>query len=219
MFPVSDVIPSRTTPLVTFGLIALTAAAFFYELHLDEGELRALVRIHGVTPADFWWLAVATSLFLHAGWVHVGANMLYLWIFADNVEDVFGHGRFLLFYFACGAAAAAAQVAIHPWSTVPMIGASGAVSGVIGAYLILYPRSRVLTAVFIVRSLDLIEIPAVFFLGIWFLVQLFSGVGSIGAETADGAAAFWAHVAGFLTGVICGAYSRFGAASLRRYWH
>lgn len=218
MFPVSDVIPSRTTPIVTLCLIAVNATAFLYELQLDAARLQALVSTLGVTPAAFAWPSAFTSLFLHAGWLHLGSNLLYLWIFGANVEDAFGRGRFLLFYVACGAIAAAAQVGTHLWSTVPMIGASGAVAGVMGAYLVLYPRSRVLTAIFLVVYLDLIEIPAVFFLGIWFLLQLFSGVGSIGTDAADGAIAFWAHIAGFATGVACGAYSRFGAASLRRYW-
>lgn len=218
MFPVRDVIPSRTTPVVTIGLIALTTLAFLYELQLDRTELRTLVGTFGVTPAQFVWPTVITSLFLHAGWIHVGGNMLYLWIFGDNVEDVLGRVRYLAFYLVCGAAAAAGQITVHPTAMTPMIGASGAVAGVMGAYLVLFPRSRVLTAVFLIFFLDLIEVPAVFFLGIWFVLQLFSGVGSIGPQAVDGAVAFWAHVVGFLTGVTCGAYARFGAASWRRYW-
>lgn len=218
MLPVSDIIPSRTTPAVTIGLIVLTSAVFLLELLLDGPVLQAFVTSYGVMPAELAWPTVVTSVFLHAGWLHFSANMLYLWIFGDNVEDVLGHWRFLLLYFTSGAVAAIIQTAAHPSSTVPMVGASGAVAGVMGVYLLLYPRSRVLTAVFAIFFLDLIEIPAVFFLGIWFLIQLFSGVGSIGAETADGAVAFWAHVAGFLTGAICGAYVRFGTASWRRYW-
>jgi membrane associated rhomboid family serine protease len=218
MFPVSDVIPSRTRPVVTTTLITLTSLAFLAELQLDGARLQALLDRFGVVPASFHPATVATSLFLHVGWLHIGTNMLYLWIFGDNVEDAFGRPRFLLFYFACGTVAALAQIAAHPTSTVPMAGASGAVAGVMGAYLVLYPRSRVLTAVFVILYLDLIEIPAVFFLAIWFLVQVFSGVGSIGAAAADGAIAFWAHVAGFATGSLCGAYSRFGAEGLRKYW-
>ena len=118
MFPVSDVIPSRTRPVATIALIALTAAAFAYELRLDDTRLQKLVDTLGVTPAHFWWPSVLTSLFLHTGWLHAGSNMLYLWIFGDNVEDAFGRGRFLLSYFACGAAAAVVQAAIHPWSKI-----------------------------------------------------------------------------------------------------
>ena len=221
MFPVSDVIPSRTTPYVTIGLIVLNSLAFLYEFRLTGAELSALVSAYGVVPAQFAWPTVVTSLFLHTGWVHVLGNLLYLWIFGDNVEDRLGHGRFLLFYLGCGAAAACGQVAASPQSLVPMIGASGAVAGVMGAYFVLYPRSRVLTALVLVLYLDLIEIPAIFFLGVWFLMQLFSGVGSLGAETADGGVAFWAHVTGFASGAMLGAALRARGARRRgeSYWH
>jgi membrane associated rhomboid family serine protease len=218
MFPVSDVIPSRTTPFVTIGLIALNAVAFLVELFLDERELQRLVQAFGVVPASFSWAAAVTSLFLHAGWVHVTGNMLYLWIFGDNVEDRLGHARYLLFYVFCGTAAALAQAATSPYSTVPMIGASGAVAGVMGAYFVFYPQSRVLTAVFVVFFLDLVEIPAIYFLGIWFLMQLFSGVGSIGAETAAGGVAFWAHTAGFAVGGLSGALWRLAGHRQPRRW-
>jgi membrane associated rhomboid family serine protease len=218
MFPVSDVIPSRTTPVVTIALIALNAAAFLYELVLDEHELQTFVATYAVVPAVFSWPTVLTSMFLHAGWLHIVGNMLYLWIFGDNVEDRFGHARYLVFYLFCGAAAAVGQLAIDPLSMRPMIGASGAVAGVMGAYFVMYPYSRVLTAVFVVFFLDLIEIPAVFFLGIWFLMQLFSGVGSIGVDTAGAAIAFWAHVAGFAAGALIGAFWRLLAQEERNGW-
>jgi membrane associated rhomboid family serine protease len=204
MFPVSDVIPSRTTPVVTVTLIALNAVAFLYELTLGERELQWFVQSYGVVPAHFSSLAVVTSMFLHGGWLHFLGNMLYLWIFGDNVEDRLGHGRFVLFYLGCGAAAALGQVATDPLSAVPMVGASGAIAGVMGAYFVLFPHSRVLTAVFIVFFMDLIEIPAIFFLGIWFLMQFFSGVGSLGAEAAEGGVAFWAHIVGFAIGAVTG---------------
>jgi membrane associated rhomboid family serine protease len=215
MFPVSDVIPSRSTPVVTIALLLVNAAAFLYELQLTDVELHRLVGRLGVVPGLFAWPAVLTSLFLHAGWLHFGANMLYLWIFGDNVEDSLGRVRYLLFYVGCGAAAALGQVAAHPGSMTPMIGASGAIAGIMGAYFVLYPHSRILTAVFLVIFLDLVEIPAIFFLGLWFLVQLFSGVGSIGAPAADGGTAFWAHVAGFVTGVSVGAVCRWRGTG---YW-
>jgi membrane associated rhomboid family serine protease len=218
MFPVSDVIPSRTTPVVTIALIALNVLAFLYELVLDEHELHALVVTYGVVPAIFSWPTVLSSMFLHAGWLHIGGNMLYLWIFGDNVEDRFGHSWYMAFYLFCGAAATAGQLAINPLSTTPMIGASGAVAGVMGAYFVMYPQSRVLTAVFVVFFLDLIEIPAVFFLGIWFLMQLFSGVGSIGVDAADAGIAFWAHVAGFAAGALIGAFWRLLAQEDRNGW-
>src|SRR5262245_30480092 len=219
MFPVSDVIPSRTTPYVTIGLIALNAIAFLFELQLTDTGLHRLVANYGVVPAFFTWPDVLTSMFLHAGWLHFLGNMLYLWIFGDNVEDRLGHARYLFFYIFCGAAASLAQVASHPESTLPMIGASGAIAGVMGAYFVLYPQSRVLTAVFIVIFMDLIEIPAIYFLGIWFLMQLFSGVGSLGARAADGGVAFWAHAGGFVAGALIGAVCRASDRKRRQSWH
>jgi membrane associated rhomboid family serine protease len=204
MFPVSDVIPSRTTPFVTVGLIALNALVFLHQLTLSDRELQIFVENYGVVPAYFSWITVLTSMFLHGGWLHFAGNMLYLWIFGDNVEDRFGHGRYLIFYLGSGAAAALAQTAINPSSFVPMVGASGAIAGVMGAYFVLFPHSRVLTAVFIVFFMDLVEIPAIFFLGIWFLMQFFSGVGSLGADAAQGGVAFWAHIAGFVVGASAG---------------
>jgi rhomboid family protein len=208
MFPVSDVIPSRTTPFVTIGIIILNTLAFLYELTLSEQDLQVFTQVYGVVPAYFSAVPVVTSMFLHGGWLHFGGNMLYLWIFGDNVEDKLGHGQYLVFYLLCGTAAVFGQTLMNPHSLVPMIGASGAIAGVMGAYFVLYPHSRILTAVFIFFFLDLIEIPAIFFLGIWFLMQLFSGVGSIGARAAEGGVAFWAHVAGFATGVIFGGVTR-----------
>lgn len=219
MFPVSDVIPSRTVPYVTVGLIGVNALVFLYEFQLTDRELQAVADSLGVLPSAFRWHTLVTGMFLHTGWVHVLGNMLYLWIFGDNVEDRLGHGAYLVFYLATGAAAALGHVMVHPLSNIPLIGASGAVAGVMGAYFVLYPRSRVLTAVFIVFFMDLIEIPALFFLGIWFLMQLFSGVGSIGAETADGGVAFWAHVAGFAVGGAAGVVQRMLEARRPAYWN
>jgi membrane associated rhomboid family serine protease len=218
MFPISDVIPSRTTPYVTVGLIGLNALAFVYELRLDTPELRQFTAGFGVVPAAFWLPSVFTSMFLHAGWMHVLGNMLYLWIFGDNVEDRLGHGLYLVFYLLSGAAAAIGQVALNPESTIPMIGASGAIAGVMGAYFVLYPHSRVLTAVFIVLFMDLVEIPAIFFLGIWFLMQLFSGVGSLGTHAMNGGVAFWAHVIGFVVGGTWGLAYRVKERRSDDYW-
>jgi membrane associated rhomboid family serine protease len=204
MFPVSDVIPSRTTPFVTVGLIALNALVFLHQLTLSDRQLQLFVENYGVVPAYFSWMTVLTSMFLHGGWLHFAGNMLYLWIFGDNVEDRFGHGRYLLFYLGSGAAAALAQTVTSPSSVVPMVGASGAIAGVMGAYFVLFPHSRVLTAVFIVFYMDLVEVPAIFFLGIWFLMQFFSGIGSLGADAAEGGVAFWAHIAGFAVGALAG---------------
>jgi membrane associated rhomboid family serine protease len=203
VIPLRDVIPSRTTPVMTIALIVVNALVFLYQLSLGRAG-NDFVLYFGLIPAAFSWVAVLTSMFLHGGVLHFGANMLYLWIFGDNVEDRMGHGRFLAFYVLCGVAAALAQTAMQPDSVVPMIGASGAIAGVMGAYLVLYPRSRIVTLVPIFFFIQLIEVPAVFFLGIWFLLQFASGIGSIASATGGepaGGVAFWAHIAGFVAGV------------------
>jgi membrane associated rhomboid family serine protease len=156
----------------------------------------------GLVPATFSWTTVATSMFLHGGWAHFLGNMLYLWIFGDNVEDRFGHGRYLAFYLLCGAAAAMLQVAFSAGSRVPMVGASGAIAGVLGAYFVMFPRSRVLTLVPIFIIVQLVEVPAIVLLGLWFVLQLLSGVGSLGQRADVGGVAFWAHAGGFVVGMI-----------------
>jgi membrane associated rhomboid family serine protease len=140
-------------------------------------------------------------MFLHGGWLHFLGNMLYLWIFGDNVEDRLGHARYTVFYLLCGTVAALAQVWTRPDSMIPTIGASGAIAGVMGAYFVLFPHSRVLTLIPLLVFWELLEIPAIFFLGIWFVMQLFSGVGSLAAAGDTGGVAFWAHVAGFVAGL------------------
>jgi membrane associated rhomboid family serine protease len=216
MFPVSDVIPSRTVPFVTVGLIAVNALMFLYQVSLGPAELRVFVASYAVVPAWFWGPSLITSQFLHGGWMHIIGNMLYLWIFGDNVEDNLGHLGYLVFYLGAGAAAGLLQVMFNPFSAIPMLGASGAIAGVMGAYFVLYPQSRVLTAIFLLFFFDLVEIPAVFFLGIWFLMQLLSGVGSLGASNAaGGGTAFWAHIGGFVVGAAVGLVLRRAA---RRRW-
>ncbi len=218
MFPISDVIPSKTTPYVTVGLMVLNGLTFLFELQLTRPELQLFVQTFGLVPAYFTWPTVVTSTFLHEGWMHLLGNMLYLWIFGDNVEDRLGHGGYLLFYLTGGAAAALGQVAVSPDSTIPMIGASGAIASVMGAYFVLYPQSRVLTVVFLVFFLDMIEIPAIFFLGVWFVKELFNGVGSLGAQAMTGGVAFWAHIVGFAFGALTGLIWRFRHAPRRSYW-
>jgi membrane associated rhomboid family serine protease len=183
VLPLRDVIPSRTAPFITVGLIVLNALVFLFEPTLSNYDLHALL----------------TSLFLHSGWGHVLGNMLFLWIFGDNLEDRIGHGRFLLLYLACGGAAALGQTLAAPGTLVPMIGASGAIAGVIGAYFVLFPHSRVLTLVWLIFYVDLIEIPAWYFLGFWFVLQLLFGFGTVAGET--GGVALWAHAVGFLAGM------------------
>ena len=203
MIPLRDVIPSRTTPYVTFALIAVNTLVFLLELSLGD-SVEEFILYWGLVPAAFSWITVLTSMFLHGGLLHFGGNMLYLWIFGDNVEDRMGHGRFLSFYLLCGAAAALAQTAMNPDSVVPMVGASGAIAGVMGAYFVLYPRSRIVTLIPIIVFFQVVEIPAIFFLGIWFLMQFVSGLGSIATTVSGepaGGVAFWAHVAGFVAGI------------------
>lgn len=201
MIPLRDVIPSRTRPVVTVALIALNALVFLRQLGLDAELGQAFVFQFGLVPAEFAWVNVFTSMFVHGGLMHVGGNMLYLWIFGDNVEDRMGHGRFLVFYLLAGIGAALAQTFAAPDSPVPMVGASGAIAGVMGAYFVLYPKSRVLTL--IPFPVMVVEIPAVYFLGIWFVMQFVNGLASqaqaAGSEMAGGVA-FWAHAAGFGVG-------------------
>ena len=201
MIPLRDVIPSRTTPVVTVSLIALNALAWFFELALPEDTLPAFLRVYGVVPADLRAPTLASSMFLHGSWPHLIGNMWYLWIFGDNIEDRMGHARFLVFYLLCGIVAALAHVAMSPGSMVPTIGANGAIAGVMGAYFVLFPRSRVLTLVPLIVFVEIIELPALLLLGFWFAMQIFSaGIGAI-TETGDsGGIAFVAHVAGFAAG-------------------
>ncbi len=203
MIPLRDVIPSRTFPFFTIAFIILNSIAFLFEQTLSGPALEAFVRIYGVVPARFDGLAVLTSMFLHGGWMHFLGNMLYLWIFGDNVEDRLGHGRFVFFYLLCGAVAVFAHVFMNPSSTIPTIGASGAIAGVMGAYFVLYPNSRVLALVPLIIIFEIIEVPAILFLGLWFLMQFFYGVGSMAVRTGveSGGVAFWAHIAGFLAGM------------------
>ena len=202
MIPLRDVIPSRTTPYITITIIGLNALAWFYELALPGNLLPLFLQFYGVVPANFHASSLVTSMFLHGSWSHVLGNMWYLWIFGDNVEDRVGHGRFIIFYLLCGFAAAIGQTVMDPGSTLPMIGASGAIAGVMGAYFVLYPKSRVLTLIPLIIFWEVIEIPATFLLGFWFLMQLFSaGAIAVTANSAGGGVAFMAHVAGFICGV------------------
>ena len=146
MIPLRDIIPSRTTPVVTISIIALNVLVFVYELSLGRA-VDVFTLYYGLVPAAFSWVNVFTSMFLHGGFMHVAGNMLYLWIFGDNVEDRMGHGRFLVFYLLCGVAAALAQTVTAPESAIPMVGASGAIAGVMGAYFVLYPRSRIVALI------------------------------------------------------------------------
>jgi membrane associated rhomboid family serine protease len=203
MIPLRDVIPSRTTPGVTITLIVFNVLVYLFQLTLTERSQDAFIVAFGVVPAYFSIISVFTSMFVHGGLAHLVGNMLFLWIFGDNVEDRMGHGRFITFYLLCGVAAALAQTALTPNSLIPMVGASGAIAGVMGAYLVLYPRSRVL--MLFPFPLFLFELPAIVFLGVWFFIQFLNGVNQLPVFEKDaisGGVAFWAHVMGFVAGLI-----------------
>ena len=204
MIPLRDVIPSRTRPYITVTIIILNALAWFFELALPRELLPDFLQVYGVVPGRFHVTTLFTSMFLHASWMHIIGNMWYLWIFGDNVEDRVGHGRFIVFYLLCGMTAGIGQIVMNPGSLLPTIGASGAIAGVMGAYLVLYPRSRVITLIPLFVFWEVIEVPAVVLLGFWFLMQLFSA-GAVAATAGSGdggGVAFAAHVAGFIVGAI-----------------
>ena len=220
MIPLRDANPVRRTPVVTIAIIVACIVAFAYRVGLDSAGSAS-----GSDPSfDQWGLvparlsaaigsgrgigeqlvAIVTSMFLHVNLVHLGGNMLYLWIFGNNIEDRLGPVGFIGFYLLGGAAAALAQVAIDPTSQVPMVGASGAISAVLGAYVVLFPGARVLSLIFLGFFYQLIEVPALVILGLWFLLQLVDGIGSLGLAGSEGGVAFFAHIGGFVAGVIVG---------------
>ena len=205
MFPIRDHNPSGRTPYVVYALIAVNIAVFLLQLPYS-GNDRALAGFWGnfaLYPAavtrDGDYTGILTSMFLHAGWMHIGGNMLFLWIFGDNLEDQMGHVGFLIFYLACGILAALAHIYSAPGSTVPTVGASGAIAGVMGGYLLLFPRARVDVVVIIVIIFRVFTLPAWVMLGIWVALQVFGGF-STPAE--GGGVAFWAHAGGFIAGIV-----------------
>lgn len=207
MIPLRDTVKPRSFPIVNWLLIIANLVVFLFEISLRPRQLDALVTMYGATPARLFaghplaLVTLFTSMFLHGGWLHVISNLWALFIFGDNVEDRMGSGRYLVFYLMSGVAASLAQAFIDPASRTPAIGASGAIAGVLGAYLVLFPGSRVLTLVPVFFLPWFIEIPAVIYLGFWFISQFFSGVLSL-EMTAVGGVAYWAHIGGFLFGLI-----------------
>ncbi len=214
MIPLRDTIPSSRVAWVTRFLLAANIAAFLLELR-QGAALQALIYRFGVVPNQWvlsspgdvlaWpalFLTLLTSQFLHGGFFHLASNMLYLWIFADNVEDRLGHGRFLLLYLGSGVVAGVTQLLMSPHASVPMVGASGAIAGVLGAYLLLFPSARIITLVPIVFFWQTVELPAFLFLGVWFLLQWFEGLHEIGQVASVGGVAFWAHIGGFISGML-----------------
>lgn len=219
MIPLRDATPPRRTPVVTTTLIVVCTLVFLLEVVVEAtggfDGLETFVNDHGLVPAQLvGWLGgqdpgtqplldVLTSMFLHGGWLHLLGNMLYLWIFGNRVEDRLGRVLYLGLYLVGGLAAVAAHVAADPTSDIPVVGASGAISAVLGAYLVLYPRARIQSLVFLGFFYQLLAVPAVLVLGFWFVLQLIDGIASLGATTAvGGGVAVWAHVGGFVAGVV-----------------
>src|SRR5476649_1442995 len=200
MIPLRDVIPSRTTPYITVTIIVLNGLAWLFEISLPHDVLPEFLQVYGMVPADFHAPTLITSMFLHGSWSHVLGNMWYLWIFGDNVEDRVGHGRFIVFYLLCGTLAGLGQVAVDPSSVLPTIGVSGAIAGVMGAYFVLYPHSRVLTLIPWI-FIQIVELPAIVLLGFWFVMQLFSAGTIAMTSNTQGGVAFAAHVVGFVVGM------------------
>jgi membrane associated rhomboid family serine protease len=214
MIPLKDKNPTKLVPFVNVAIIVVNILVFAYELSRGVG-LNEFIRRFAVVPLDISGIFIGkaipfksigtlfTSMFLHAGWLHLGGNMLYLWVFGDNIEDKLGHSRYLFFYLICGLISSVLYIYVDPQSAVPTIGASGAISGVLGAYLLLFPKARVLTVIPIFIFLQFIELPALIVLGLWFVLQFFSGLASLGYGTAEaGGIAWWAHIGGFTAGLI-----------------
>ena len=232
MFPLSDDNPTRSPPIATIALILINALAWVFVQGLGAaGPLAESLCLYGLIPGDLLGTvapgtrqpvsdsfvcvlggdgrvtSIVTSMFMHGGWFHIIGNMWFLWVFGDNVEDVMGPVRFVVFYLLCGLGAAAAQVLTDLSSTLPMVGASGAIGGVMGAYALLFPRARVRTLIFLGFFITTISVPAVFMLGYWFLLQVLGGLPALGSS--KGGVAFWAHIGGFVAGlVLIGAFAR-----------
>jgi len=209
LIPLKDNNPSRSYPVVNITLLFANVVVFLYQLALPPYDQKLFILSNATIPAripafldghmgfEATFLPLITSMFLHSGFLHLAGNMLFLWIFGDNVEDIFGHLPYLFFYLTCGLGAGLLHVLFNLGSTIPALGASGAISGVMGAYMVLFPRERILTLVFIF----VVPIPAVFILGYWFLLQFLAGIDALGTS-AKGGVAVWAHVGGFLLGVL-----------------
>lgn len=209
MIPLRDTVPSVRFPVITVALIGANVFIFIIQLTLNDAQLQQFFNAWGIVPlrfthprleANYWTLF--SSMFLHGGWMHIIGNMWSLWIFGDNVEDRMGRGWFLSFYVLSGLAAGFLHIVTNPTSRLPTVGASGSIAGVMGAYLLLFPHATVLTLVPVFIFIQVMELPAILFLGIWFLSNLLSGLGSLSAHSNAGGVAWWAHIGGFLVGLL-----------------
>jgi membrane associated rhomboid family serine protease len=212
VFPLYDDNPTRITPYFTYGLIGMNVLVFLHEINLSSLQLEQFFQLYAVIPQELtinWsreWTTLFTSQFLHGGWWHLISNMVYLWVFGNNIEDRLGHFKYLLFYLTCGAIAALCQWFIGMYSAVPSLGASGAISGVLGAYLIWFPQARITTLIFLGFFITTINVPALVIIGIFFVQNLISGFASLQAaanmSVETGGVAYWAHLGGFVVGSI-----------------
>ena len=220
MIPLKDLNPRRSFPAVTLLLILANVVVFLYQIALPQQAGDAFVKTFALTPSHIKlaleghrytpleaFLPLFTSMFLHGGWLHIIGNMWFLWIFGDNVEDQFGHLGYLMFYIICGLGSGVSQVIFSWGSKIPSLGASGAISGVLGAYIVFFPRAKILTLVPLIVFFFTVRVPAAVFIGLWFVMNFVSGVGSLGAINTGGVA-WWAHVGGFLLGVIIAAFTK-----------
>jgi membrane associated rhomboid family serine protease len=204
MIPLRSSERTYSTAVVTLVLIALNAVVFLHEITLPDYQLNRFILQYGLVPDRLHFYQLFTSMFIHGGWMHILGNMWFLWVFGRGVEDSIGHTRYLIFYLACGVASALANVLATPFSPVPTVGASGAIAGVMGAYLIKFPRARIVTLVLIIFFFTTLDIPAAFLLLYWFAIQFFNGFGSIGggSQVARGDVAWFAHIGGFIAGML-----------------
>lgn len=237
LLPLKDDIPSQRFPFVTYSIIAINVVVFMFEAAMGREQLQAFFQLVAVIPSEYTaflrgepvpllklLFAPFASMFLHGGWMHLFGNMWFLYLFGDNVEDAMGHSRFLLFYLLSGLAATVAHISVNPLSPVPIVGASGAISGVVGAYFVMFPTARVLTLVPIFFLVDIVLLPAVIFIGLWFLFQFWSGLLSLAVPHLGGVA-WWAHIGGFVTGLILAPImrekrrpTRYRIRVYHRYW-
>ena len=222
MVPLRDNNPTKTTPYITYALIAINVLVFLHELSLNPQQLQIFFRLYAIVPQELTasfsginvnqpipeWLTLFSSQFIHGGWLHIGFNMLFLWIFGNNIEEKLGRVKFLIFYVACGALAGLAQWFFSAQSEVPSLGASGAIAGVMGAYILRFPQAEILTLIPLFFFFFTIRLPAVFFLAFWFLQQAFQGIASLNTSASigmeSGGVAYWAHAGGFIFGAILG---------------
>jgi membrane associated rhomboid family serine protease len=203
MFPLRDDRPSYTAPIVTTLLIVACVLVFIFELSLDDFSREYFISRYGLVPAQIRPVAFLSSMFLHGGWSHIIFNMWFLWAFGRSLEDAMGHSKFLAFYLLCGVAAGITHVFFNAYTTAPTVGASGAIAGVMGAYLVKFPRARIRTLVFLIFFVTMADIPAVFYLVYWFLSQLVDEYGSIAhTQVASGGVAYAAHIGGFISGIV-----------------